>query len=324
MKKFVKRVAMGAVMPAAVISSLFSFNITPKSVEPKEVGRPYVVEVFDARGKIENEFRGTSRETDPFLISQSLGANPYEEDKYSTFPEIKMGIGSKITLYRAPLINIKDGKRSKEVRSWQKTVAGLFTEQKIEIGKDDKVNFAGDTDTEDGMTIAITRVAKTTITIPEGIDYEVTKKKNPDMEKGYKKVLQKGKTGTKNKYYLVTREDGEEVSRVFTKSEIAEEPVEEIVEVGTKVVVYGSGKASWYVNTSAMIGACNLVPKGTKLHIVNTANGKSVDIVSSGGGEFSGMGRVVDLSTAAFQALGGTLGQGIIGNVRVEKWYPEE
>jgi rare lipoprotein A (peptidoglycan hydrolase) len=122
---------------------------------------------------------------------------------------------------------------------------------------------------------------------------------------------------------LVRREDGEEVSRKLTKTEISEEPTEEIIEVGTKVVVYGSGEASWYIKSTAMIGACNLVSRGTKVHVVNISNGKSVDIVTSGGGEFSGMGRVVDLSTAAFQALGASLGQGTIGNVRVEKYYPE-
>ncbi len=312
-------------MPAAVTSTIFSFNVSSnKGLLPKKMDRPYIIDVVNAQGGIEKEIKGISSEIDPFLISQNLGANPYPEDHFADFPSIDMGIGSKITLYRAPLIHIKDGKRSKDVRSWQKKVGDLFREQHIELGKDDKVNFANDTDIEDGMEIAITRVAITTIVEQEPIKYTTTKKSNPNVEKGNKKTLQQGKNGTRNKYYLVRREDGEEVSRSLTKTEVAEEPTEEIIEVGTKVVTYGSGAASWYVNTSAMIGACNLVPKGTKLHIVNTANGKSVDIVSSGGGAFAGMGRVVDLSTAAFQALGATLGQGTIANVRVEKWYPED
>jgi len=31
--------------------------------------------------------------------------------------------------------------------------------------------------------------------------------------------------------------------------------------------------------------------------------------------------RIIDLSTAAFQALGASLGQGVIGSVRLEKVY---
>ncbi len=174
------------------------------------------------------------------------------------------------------------------------------------------------------MSISIIRVAKTIVIEPEDIPFKVVKKSNPSVEKGNRKVLQAGQEGKKNRHYLVTREDGEEISRVLQKSEVAEEPVEEIVEVGTKVVVYGSGGASWYIRTSEMIGACNLVPRGTRLHVVNPSNGKSVDIVSSGGGGFSGMGRVVDLSTAAFEALGVSTSQGTISNVRVEKYYPND
>lgn len=287
------------------------------------IGRPYVVEIIETDGNISNEIKGISASTDPFSIAQDLGAGPHKEDRFKSFPDIKMNIGSKVTLYRAPVLSIKDGKRSKEVRSWAETVGELFAEQKIEIGKDDKVNFSSDTEIENGTEIVITRVAITTVIEPETIKYSTVKKTNPNVEKGNKKTLQAGKNGTKNKYYLVRREDGEEVSRSLTKTEVAEAPVDEIIEYGTKVVIYGSGSASWYVRSSAMIGACNLVPRGTKLHVVNTANGKSVDIVSSGGGAFSGMGRAVDLSTAAFEALGASLGQGIISNVRVEKYYTE-
>lgn len=323
MKKFLRRLAYGAFMPAAVFGTLYTYNISPKGVETRTFDRPYVVEVVDASGNISSELKGISSSDNPFSISEDLGAGPFTEDKFQSFPDIRMGIGSKITLYRAPLIKVKDGKRSKEARSWKKTVEEFFFEQKIEIGKDDKVNFALDTEIENEMEIAITRVAITTVVESEPIKFTTVKKPNSSVEKGNKKTLQAGKNGIKNKYYLVRREDGEEVSRKLTKTEVELEPTDEIVEVGTKVVVYGSGEASWYVRTSAMIGACNLVPRGTKVRVVNLSNGKSVDIVTSGGGAFSGMGRVVDLSTSAFEALGVSASKGTIPNVRVEKYYPE-
>lgn len=322
MKNIMRRLAAVAIMPAAITSSLFTTNISPtKGTEPKKLARPYIVNVIDAYGDHAIELKGTSSEIDPYLISQNLGAAPFPEDKFASFPSISMGIGSNITLYQAPVIKIKDGKRSKEVRSWQKTVGELFTEQKIEIGKDDKVNFANDIELEDNIQIVITRVAITTIVEKEAIKFTTTKKSNPNVEKGNKKTLQAGKNGTKDKYYLVRREDGEEVSRKLTKTEVSKEPTEEIVEVGTKVVVYGSGEASWYIRSSEMIGAYNTLPRGTRVHVVNMANGKSIDITTSGGG-IRTAGRIVDLSTAAFQALGATLGQGTIANVRVEKYYP--
>lgn len=323
MKNFLVRVLAGVAIPAAITSSLFSTNIISQNLSrTKSLARPYVVEIIKADGSNDKEVKGISNETDPFLISEAVGANPYEEDKFSVFPSPEMGMGGKITLYRAPDYKIKDGKKEFVVRSWSNTVGELLSKNKIELGLDDKINFSASTPLDLNMSISIIRVAKTTVIEPEGIDFKVVKKQNSSLEKGTKNILQAGKKGSKNKFYLVTREDGVEISRVFKKSEVVSEPVDEIAEVGTKVVTYGSGEASWYIRTSEMIGACNLVPKGTRVHVVNIQNGKSVDITTSGGGGFGGMGRVVDLSTAAFEALGVSTGQGTISNVRVEKYYP--
>lgn len=323
--KFISKLLIGIIATLALITTVFasSDNIAKTTPEPKKMDRPYIVDVLDKTGNETGEFRGVSSETDPFLISKELGAQPFAEDRFSSFPDMNMGIGSKITLNRAPDYVIKDGKKEKTVRSWVTTVEELLNENKIEIGQDDKVNFANDTELEDGMKVVITRVAITTVVEHEPIAYNVVKKSNPNYEKDYKKILTSGVNGIRDKYYLVRREDGEEVSRKFIKNETAQAPVDEILEVGTKVVVYGSGEASWYIKTGDMIGACNIVPRGTKLHVVNLANGKSIDITSSGGG-IGISGRIVDLSTGAFQALGASLGQGTIKNVRVEKYYPPE
>ena len=52
-----------------------------------------------------------------------------------------MGIGGKITVLRAPVYTIYDGKNKLELRSWQKTVGALFAEKNIELADEDKVNF---------------------------------------------------------------------------------------------------------------------------------------------------------------------------------------
>lgn len=321
MKNIFWRVFAGLFMPVTIYSTIYAYNITPEGIEVRKFDRPYKIDIIEANGNISNELTGISEEKDPFLIAKDIGANPFPEDRFKAFPDIKMGIGSKITLHRAPAIKIKDGKRSKEVRSWQKSIGELFSEQKIEIGKDDKVNFTSDTNVEDGMEVAITRVAITTVVEKEAIDYKTVKKSNPNVEKGNKKTLQVGRKGTKNKYYLVRREDGEEVSRTLTKTEVAEEPTEEIVEVGTKVLVYGSGVASIWKKDSGMVSACNFVSRGTKIHVINMDNGKSVDVTCMGGGLRND--RLVDLSDTAFQALGGSWSQGLLKNVRAEKYYPE-
>lgn len=323
MKKIIFLLAIVLVVLSLARSHSFASNIQIKNPEAQSLGRPYIIEVVEVNGDISKEAKGVSSNSDPYLITQDLGMAPFPEDKFKSFPDIKMNIGSKITLYRAPVINIKDGKRSKEVRSWKKNIKDLFSEQKVEIGKDDKVNFSLDTAVENNMEIVITRVAITTVVEPEAIKFITVKKSNPNIEKGNNKTLQAGKNGTKNKYYLVRREDGDEVSRKLQKIEVAETPTDEIVEIGTKVVVYGTGKATWYVKTGDMIAAHNSLPKGTKVNVINVSNGKSVVVTIKGGGIYHDDNVIIDLSTAAFQALGAGLGTGKLGNVRIEKYYPE-
>ncbi|PIS07977.1 hypothetical protein COT78_00645 [Candidatus Berkelbacteria bacterium CG10_big_fil_rev_8_21_14_0_10_43_13] len=314
-----------AIIPLSVGAMTFSSFDKPQLISPRggeELALPYIIDEIAPDGHLVKEYSGTTANIDPIKIASDIGAKPFVEDKFTAFPDIKMGIGSKITLYRAPVFTVVDGKKNITVRSWAKTVGGVLTDGKVQsLGADDKINFATDTRTELEMEIHIARVARTNVVESENINFSIVKKENPSLEKGTKSVLQKGVLGSRAKTYLVIREDGEEVSKTLIKSEVTQVPVSEIDEIGTKVVVYGSGKASWYINTSNMIGACNILPKGTKVHVVNLANGKSVDITTSGGG-IQTPGRILDLSTSAFTALGASLGQGIISNVRVEKYYP--
>jgi len=236
MKKILIILAVGVIVFATVRSHSFAFN-NSASLGTQNLSRPFVVEIIGTDGNISKELKGVSSNTDPFLVTQDLGAKPFPEDRFKAFPDIKMNIGSKITLYRAPVIKIKDGKRSKEVRSWQKTVGELFSEQKIEIGKDDKVNFTLDTDLEDGMEIAITRVAITTVVEQEVIKYITLNKDDNTMDKGKTKVQQAGQNGSRDLSYRVVREDGDEVSRKLIKTEKTKDPVIEIVLVGTRPVI---------------------------------------------------------------------------------------
>lgn len=237
MKNFFKRISALAVMPAAVTTTLFSFNIAHEQIEPKKLDRPYVVEVINAEGKSTDEFKGISNEVDPFLITEKLGAKPFVEDKFTAFPDIKMGIGSKITLYRAPEYKIKEGKKETVVRSWTDSVENLFSEKQIEIGKDDKVNFPLDTKLESGMSVVITRVALTEVQEKKPIDFKTIKKDDGTMDQGRTKVEQAGQKGVKVLTYLVRREDGEEVSRKLLNTETTKKPVDEIILVGTKPVI---------------------------------------------------------------------------------------
>lgn len=235
--KFILNLLLGIALPAFAASN-FSSEVNLNSQNNSTGGsRPYIIEEISASGEKTGETKGISAEGDPFLISKAIGANPYEEDRFSSFPSLNMGIGGKITLYRAPDYKIKDGKKEFVARSWTKTVGDLLSENKIELGEDDKINFSQGTSLELDMNINIIRVARTTMIKSEPIDYKTIKKEDPNLDRGKTKVEQAGKKGKRNLFYLVTREDGVQISKVLMKSEIAAPPVEEKLIIGTKPVI---------------------------------------------------------------------------------------
>jgi len=279
MKKIFIILAVGIIGFALARSHSFAFNLPAKNSEAQVLSRPYIVDIVETDGTVSKELKGISSQSGRFLISQDLAAAPFPEDRFKAFPDIKMDIGSKITLYRAPVIKIKDGKRSKEVRSWTKTVGELFTEQKIELGKDDRVNFASDTDLENGMEIAITRVAITNIDEKEPIDFAITKKEDKTLDEGKTRIEVAGVAGVRTKTYQVRREDGEEVSRKLINSAITTPPVTEILIIGTKPVItvrcnYNetviAAALKYSVNANTI---CNLMMKESNGHATSVSGG---------------------------------------------------
>lgn len=204
---------------------------------PESVSLPYVIEEKDWQGDLISEKKGVSSGEDETEVAESLGYTLYPEDKLSAFPEMKMNIGSKITITRAPVIYLKDGKKRFEFRSWKKTVGELLEEKNIELGEDDKINFSTDTFLEDEMQLVIVRVAITTVNEKEQIDYKTIKKDDPNLDEGKTKVAQAGVKGEKLLTYRVMRENGEEVSRSLVNTEIVSEPKEEVLMIGTRPVI---------------------------------------------------------------------------------------
>ena len=69
----------------------------------------------------------------------------------------------------------------------------------------------------------------------ESIDYNTLKEFSDQLPAGTTKVIQTGKKGQKTNRYSVTKVNGEETSRTFVESNITSEPVDEIIQVGTRV-----------------------------------------------------------------------------------------
>lgn len=242
-------------MPACFATFNSNSQIEKEATVLSETTKPYVIEVHKNNGELEGSFSGNSILSDPFLISKEIGAKPYPEDKFSAFPAIKMRMGSKITIYRAPAITVIDGKREMIYRSWSKTVGEMLSEKDIELGDDDKINFAKDVPLENNMLIKIIRVAITTMRERKPIDYQIIRQEDNTLDEGKTRLEQSGEKGTKVYAYEVQREDGVEVSRRLINTKIEKKPVDEILIIGTKPVITGwCAYNDWVLDASARNG----------------------------------------------------------------------
>lgn len=73
------------------------------------------------------------------------------------------------------------------------------------------------------------------------IDFETVEKANAKKERGTKSTLQKGTQGEKQVVYTVQYSGGKEVAKTIISEKTTKEPVERIVEVGTKVTTVSRG-----------------------------------------------------------------------------------
>jgi len=246
----------------------------------------------------------------------ALGVSLDSEDRWTAIPDPSLGIGSDIEIVRATPVTVYDGGTEQIMHTWTATVGALFNEQGIALGEHDRLDPAVDTLLTPDAVVTITRIGIQIVSETETIDSQTLTKDDPALEKGTTRLGQPGHAGERTKTYRVTYENGVETDRQLVSNEVTIAPIDEIVYRGTKVVMYGEGDATWYAWKPGG-AANNFLPFGTKVHVVNLENGKSVDVVINDRGIQGSA--VIDLDKASFAAIA-PLGEGRV-QVRLEKAY---
>jgi len=223
--------------PVAMAAGSTNINNLPVETTSTKYAQSYFVEEHLPNGSVGQTFSGKSSAKEIFSAVKDIGAAPYPEDKLEPFFSKDFVLGSYVKMYRAPSYEVFDGKKHATYRSWTTNVGELLSEKHIELGKDDKINFAADFPIEEGMTIRITRVAHTQVVENQDIDFSVIKKDDPNLDQGKTTIRQAGKKGQRALTYAVTREDGVEVARVLISNEVMSEPIDEILMIGTRPVI---------------------------------------------------------------------------------------
>lgn len=218
-------------------------DIVEPAVSEKLVAKSYQVNIFRARpvAVVDGLFntRVMTAEQSPKKIAAKAGMTLYDEDltKFERIDDpLGAGIGLRLTIDRAEVINLSQYGKVYESRTQATTVEELLVEKGIVLGAQDGVDPTLKTAITSGMKIRIWRDGKQMITQEESITKSIDEIKDSDQPLGYRVVRTVGVDGKKNVTYEIEIRGGIEISRKQIASVTTLEPVKEVVAVGSKVL----------------------------------------------------------------------------------------
>jgi resuscitation-promoting factor RpfB len=137
------------------------------------------------------------------------------------------------------------------LQSSANTVGDLLTEQGLTLGPLDTVSPAAETPLSEGLAVAVTRVAQTTVAeqvpVAQPADQQV---EDANLDEGSSTVTQEGSAGTDQVTYQVTTTNGGETAKTEVSRAAVTLALPKIIAVGTKPVYTASSSSSNSSSTS--------------------------------------------------------------------------
>jgi uncharacterized protein YabE (DUF348 family) len=206
-------------------------------------------------------------------------------------------------------VRLTVGGKSREVITNAEDVGLLLNDLGVDVGPQDIVEPRLRTPLEAGTEVRVVRVVEKEIAEELPIGYPTEIRKTDDLMLGIRRVEREGAPGLLRKRFEIRLEDGKEVERRLTGTEVVREPVSRVVVEGTRPPHVQTGVASWY-HRVGMVAAHRTLPFGTQVKVTNVSTGRSVVVVINDRGPYIG-GRIIDLSDDAYAKLA-ALGSGTI------------
>ena len=142
--------------------------------------------------------------------------------------------GLSLTVSNPRSVTITIDKRTLPRTTSAATVADALREVGATTDADDRISPAPTTPLRDGLVIAVQRVSQQKLTTTQRIDHATTTKKDASLLEGTRKVLTKGKDGSRSFQVLRTLVDGKPAGDRILSRTVTANPVTEVVAVGTK------------------------------------------------------------------------------------------
>ena len=196
------------------------------------------VTIFNTKKAIFIVVDGKSIEVTTFRsnVTQILKSNNIAlgaKDQITVSLDSKVKHGDKIYIKKAVDVKvIVDGKEL-NIKTAENTVEEMLKAEKILVSNEDKITPLKGESLKSGLQVQITRVNTEILQETKAIDYVTEFKNSTDLNKGVKKVIQKGQTGQKVITSSVVYENGKEISRSLISDILKARPTKEIIALGT-------------------------------------------------------------------------------------------
>ncbi len=158
------------------------------------------------------------------------------DDRLKTNYELTDSIkdGMVITLQSAKSVTLTVDNTSTKYAVYQGTVQDLLTLAGISLGADDYTEPSVNTELKDNMAVTVYRIVYKTVDKKENISFKTRKQNDSSLDIGTEKVLTKGVNGVDEVSYKVKYVNGKEDSKTELSRKTVKEPVNQVVNVGTK------------------------------------------------------------------------------------------
>lgn len=159
----------------------------------------------------------------------ALGA----KDQITVSMDSKVKHGDKIYIKKAVDVKVVVDGKELNIKSAENTIEDMLRAESIVLNKEDKITPLKYQSLKSGLQVQITRVNTEILQEVKAIDYATEFKSSNDLNKGVKKVVQKGQAGQKVITSSVVYENGKEISRKLISDVLKTNPTKEIIALGT-------------------------------------------------------------------------------------------
>ena len=167
----------------------------------------------------------------------ALGA----KDQITVSLDSEVKDGDKIYIKKAVNVKVKVDGKELNIQTAENTVEDMLKAEKIVLSDEDKITPLKSDSLKSGLQVQITRVNTDILQETKAINFATEIKNSDELDKGVKKVIQKGKVGQKVITSSVVYENGKEISRNLVSEKLKSQPVKEIIALGT-VGVYSPSR----------------------------------------------------------------------------------